>query len=248
MKVTGIQAHWLWQLAEVSRPLGGVVGGTGLYADRIRIEGEGGRPVLVATDGLMITIITAYQGKADIESPYAGFSLHVKGALLDALTAAGARGRPSQFVTIEYDESDVHESKRIKIEGPKAMEIDGNDAVDLVSVQEHFPQWRKILPSPDRIEDSWERMTQGETLEVNPVSLRLLKKVPQFGYGGITIQTVMRKATSRAKNPTLCHIVRECDMDAHGLTVIAPMSHTAELNPNLPEWARDGINGEEENG
>ena len=245
MRIGPINATHVWKLAEVTTPLPSYAfddpeEAEAFFAheDAIRIEQhENGHPILIVTDGAMLTVLVDDGARCEgLERP---MTLRLLGSLHKALSRAGAERRKRMDVTIE--QGDEPQSLTISIGrafSSSAKIIPAPESNWLVRFGEDYPPWRKILPSPERIEESWNDIQSGAIEAVGTVNLELLRKMPRFGFGGVVIQTVLREDwTPNGKQNTLCHLVRETDISHRTITMMAGMGHEGLLFEQLPKLA-----------
>lgn len=237
MKIEGIKADWLWQLALVSVPLPSK--NTEYLRDKVRIEPVSGHPLMVATDGCMMTVI--HHTEATCEDVPKPFTLLVRGAIKKALTKLGKVGRPKSTVSLDLD----GESKpRITVRRDDAINaiISGEDALDLIPpFDDPYPNWKVAIPPPERIARSWKRLVDHEPPTVAAINLELLQKLPRFVDPRIWIQPVTcggplpkrsEDATYDVK-PVTHYIVREAGLEDRAFTLMSPVWPDATFDPPL---------------
>ena len=243
--IEGLRSDWLWQMARVSRPetdrpgdKKGAYRGSAPYADCIRIEPRDGRPILVATDGSMLTAIHATEARCEgLDEP---ITLRVDGALRSRISGAGERGRAKQTVTIG-----IHGDRRtIDVLGARPVQLAGDAARGLVQRRQPYAPWRQVLPDADSVA-GWRAGYQIEGVtRIDGISQDLLAKVPRYARGGLTVQPVWRlNALDYGAGKQLLvrqWLVREVDeaVADRCLTLIAPWQEDAPLDRPLPEFAR----------
>ena len=238
MTIGPLNADWLWKLAAVTVPSEPRHSQAESFRDLVRIESHEDHPILIATDGRIMSVILDRSAPAVLmDGP---ISLVIRGKLRTALQKAGPEGRKSQTVEITdfADGGGVHE-RAVTVKGKQPLKLVGFDADYVLRDGDGFPSWRKAAPTPHLIEDSFQAL-QAEDARVCPVQMELLRKVPVFGFGGVVVQPVLKDGKSGYDLDNVhVHIVREAGMSGHAYTLIAPMQHSAALCETLPDWACD---------
>ena len=239
MHIAGLNADWIWQLAQVSVPpkgygrKRGTEYGSSEYANQVLIENVDGRPALAATDGCMLTAVHATE--AACEGLDGSIVLRVEDKLRRALAHVGAAGRWDHTITI----SDRSGAVAVTVEGPRGDTLTDDQARAAVLKEHRFPAWRRVLPGELDMARAWNRVETEGIGRCNAVNMDLLKKVPQFGSGAHAMQPVWRaKPASETESVNVSvYFVWEAGMENRCLTVVMPMGHRLPLDVPMPFFA-----------
>ena len=236
-RVTGLNAEWLWQLARVSERPKSATAGTDRYARMVRIEPRDGRPILVATDGVMLTAIHATEARCEgLDQP---ITLRVDGALRREMGKLGAERRYARTVALVDRPRGGLGVQLTGISGGGIWR--GPDAEPLVLRGDDapFPAWRRAVPRPERTEGSWARVGRDGIARINGLDLRMLDKVPRLGCGTISIQPVWEEGAAdrdRSGRTTTLFVIREIGLEDRAFTLVMPTAVTAPLDLAVPEF------------
>lgn len=237
-----IKADWLWQLGQVTRQIVNVDQAFPIHQDKIFIEPYKGRPLLTATNGIMMTVIHATDSLCDgLDQPV---TLSLSGALRQALSKGGKTGRPKQEVSIAVE----GEAVTVTVTGPQARQIHGADAQSIVLPDYRTPGWRRIIPAPDRIEQSARKIVDANLDAMNGVNLEMLRILPRFGSGSVLIEPIMLpEELCREQCNLSVYIVREVDLMDQCFSLLSPMRFVGARSAPLPVFAYESeIEGEGE--
>ena len=241
--IKNLRAHWLWQLAEVSRPLPD--SGSDIYAGKIRIAQHEGCAILAATSGTMLTVVRdAASEVTGLDQP---ITLSIDGELRRRMSQAGKHGRPKQTISIGIAPGETKHNIGIDIDGPQGCDLRGDDAYLSVDIGRHFPDWRGVLPDTPAIIESWSQAPDQSHLD--GMNLGLLQKVPRFGGGSILIQPVLLDHKRRGRGrrgqqgqpTTSSWLIRESDTADFAFSLAGPLygDKGCKLTAPLPDFTKE---------
>ena len=241
MKIGISNAGWLWQLALLSKPLPAAQGGKGgdsSLAGKVRIEQADGKPMLIATDWHCLTVVRDDHGVCEnLAEP---ITLHVDGGLKRMLSKLGVKCRPAHdlWISDEVDPDDEETSSLgIWTCGSRADELPPEDAMAAVVRTKRFPAWRRILPSPERLAESWQSIAADGLERIKGINPALLAKLPSFGGGAILPVPVMIGGGS--DRSVFCYVVRESGFEDRSVSIMMPMTDECRLPVVLPEFCHE---------
>ena len=227
--IEGLDAEWLWQLAAVTVPpprsaSKGKGTDHGVSPDllhTIRIEEYEGHPLLVATDGRMMSVALATAGRAAIPAGVAGVNLSLVDELRKAVGHGGAGGRRDRTVRIAAGKHGTGSSGDLVIEvrdrigSSRPPVIFGGDlAAQYVHPGGRYANWRSVLPSDAAIAASPARLAKwcggSDPRPLAGIAAGMLAKVPALGTGGYVISpVVMRTPAGPDSDVPSVYVIRE---------------------------------------
>ena len=229
MTINSMRADWLWSLMLVTVQVKHY--GAAHALNKIRIEPRGGSPMLIATDGCMMSVI--HHTEADCKGFDTPFTLLLDGDLRKSLQRLGKNGRPRATVSIDLDK-DGDPRFTVRKDDSIVQIIDGPAAKPLVLHLDRFPAWTRVLPAPEQLEGSWRRLAAMGAESVKGFNPEFLRKIPVFDDGAIFFQPVLPKVdVAEGYHAVRTYIVREHGMEKRAFTLMMPMELAVGFDPAL---------------